>query len=358
LKIGIPRALLYSIYFPLWKVFFMELGHEVILSNHTNQEILNNGVKICVDDACLPIKIFHGHVTDLIGRVDAILIPRLISIRPEEYICPKFIGLPEMIRYSVPGSPELLVMDYNAYSSEEKGYEGMYRLGRELGSPHSSVKHALNKARLRQAAYFREMEKGFHPMEIMNRMNHPSERYNPWYKDSFCTNAGLPSKMSAKNSKGTIGLIGHPYLLYDRYINMNICNKLAARGYKIRFPENSTQEKVDGACSRYPKKLFWSYGKRLLGAGLSMMESREISGLILLTSFGCGIDAFIDELLIRANHREFGIPLTTITLDEHTGQAGFDTRLEAFIDMMEWRSRYDNHISPHGAHLYSGQGPV
>ena len=96
------------------------MGHEVIYQSYQSGDFTKNGVKICVDDACLPIKIFHGHVTDLIGRVDAIPDPRLISIRPEEYICPKFIAYPEMIRYSVPGSPELLVMDYNAYSSEEK----------------------------------------------------------------------------------------------------------------------------------------------------------------------------------------------------------------------------------------------
>jgi predicted nucleotide-binding protein (sugar kinase/HSP70/actin superfamily) len=28
LKIGIPRALLYSIYLPLWKTFLEELGHK------------------------------------------------------------------------------------------------------------------------------------------------------------------------------------------------------------------------------------------------------------------------------------------------------------------------------------------
>jgi predicted nucleotide-binding protein (sugar kinase/HSP70/actin superfamily) len=76
--------------------------------------------------------------------------------------------------------------------------------------------------------------------------------------------------------------------------------------------------------------------------------------LVLLTSFGCGIDSFIDELLILANCRKYKTPLTTITLDEHTGQAGFNTRLEAFIDMMEWRSRYDNNVPTHGAGLHSG----
>ena len=42
------------------------------------------------------------------------------------------------------------------------------------------------------------------------------------------------------------------------------------------------------------------------------------------------------------------MPLTFITVDEHTGEAGFITRLEAFIDMIEWREKDENYISTHG----------
>lgn len=338
MKIGIPRALLYSIYLPLWKTFLEELGHKVVLSSYTDQTILNNGVKSCVDDACLPVKIFHGHVKDLVGKVDIILIPRLISVHPGEFICPKFIGLPEMIKHSVPGNPRLLVMNFNSRFSMEKGYDGMRNMGSELGASRNLIARALEKARIRQKEHMRKMEteQGFHPACALDKR----------------------SQYPIKSTKGIIGLIGHPYLIYDQYINMDICRKLAARGYGMLFPDNVPLEEIDRVCERYPKKLFWSYGKRLLGSGLSMLEHNRVVGLILVTSFGCGIDAFIDELLIRANQREFKIPLTTLTLDEHTGQAGFDTRLEAFVDMMEWRRKYDNHVSPHGAGIYPSQSLV
>ena len=332
MKIGIPRALLYSIYLPLWKTFLEELGHTVVLSNKTDQKILNDGVKHCVDDACLPIKIYHGHVMNLTGKADIILIPRLISIYPGEFICPKFIGLPEMIKNSVPGNPKLMIMNFNARYSMAKGYDGMQALGRELGASRKLAAQALKKARNKHDQHVKmmETEPGFNPVCEINR-----------------------DMQKIKTQKGKIGLIGHPYLIYDQYLNMDICDKLSARGYSVLFPENIPLENVDRACERYPKKLFWSYGKRLLGSGLYMMEKNMVDGLILLTSFGCGIDAFIDDLLIRANQRDYRIPLTTITLDEHTGQAGFNTRLEAFIDMMEWRRRYDNHVSSHGAGIYS-----
>jgi len=85
----------------MWETFFHELGIEVVLSAPTTKVILNNGVKSCVDEACLPIKIFHGHVLDLKDRVDYLFIPRLKSVARNEYICPKFCGLPEMIKYSI-----------------------------------------------------------------------------------------------------------------------------------------------------------------------------------------------------------------------------------------------------------------
>ena len=365
MKIGIPRALLYSIYLPLWKTFLEEMGHEVVLSSKTNQEILNDGVKNCVDDACLPVKIFHGHVMDLVGKVDVILVPRLVSVHPGEFICPKFIGLPEMVKNNLPSISNLLIMDFNAHERMGKAYDGMKKLGRELGATLSSVQRALNKARKRQDEYVNMLENGSSPQDLLDIRRDNTATVEARSNLGVYYKRGLEHRemdqgkgAEANPTKGKIGLIGHPYLVFDPYINMNICKKLKASGYEIVYPENCSSEEVDVACARYPKKLFWSYGKRLLGSGLSMMEDRRVQGLILITSFACGIDAFIDELLIRANNREFLIPLTTITLDEHTGEAGFDTRLEAFIDMMEWRSKYDNYLSPHGSGIHTSQGIV
>ena len=35
--------------------------------------------------------------------------------------------------------------------------------------------------------------------------------------------------------------------------------------------------------------------------------------------------------------KEKNIPYMVIILDEHTAQAGTDTRLEAFVDSLEWQ---------------------
>lgn len=334
MKIGIPRALMYYIYFPFWKTFFEGLGHTVLVSSSTNNKILDKGVKNCVEDACLPVKLFHGHVMDLIGRADRIFIPRLISVEPGEYICPKFIGLPEMIKHSVPDLVPLIIMDYNAHKHPDRAYDGSRSIARELGASKPLAERALQQAIAVQRQYEGQLKMGKNPVHQLEK------KIGRW---------------DAHEEKGTIALIGHPYLLYDAHISMDIVHKLYSRGYRGVFPENIESAAIERACGRLPKKLFWTYGKKLLGGGLHLLEQGSIQGMIFLTSFGCGIDSFISELLQRFNQREVRLPYCTITLDEHSGHAGFDTRLEAFIDMMEWRRDFGHYFSPHGADVHAGQ---
>ena len=115
MRIGIPRALFYYQYFPFWKTLFEVLRFEVVLSPPTNKEILEQGTKLCVDDACLPIKVYHGHIAVLKDKVDMIFVPRVISIEPRKYICPKFLGLPDMIRNSIPDISRVLDTELNLY---------------------------------------------------------------------------------------------------------------------------------------------------------------------------------------------------------------------------------------------------
>ncbi len=42
------------------------------------------------------------------------------------------------------------------------------------------------------------------------------------------------------------------------------------------------------------------------------------------------------------------MPFIVLTIDEHSGEAGMDTRIEVFIDMIRWRSKSESNISAHG----------
>jgi predicted nucleotide-binding protein (sugar kinase/HSP70/actin superfamily) len=78
-----------------------------------------------------------------------------------------------------------------------------------------------------------------------------------------------------------------------------------------------------------------------------MAQSQDIDGIIYVACFGCGPDSMVGEIIER---KIAGKPYMLITVDEHTGEAGLVTRLEAFCDMLK-RRRIRNgadHFSPHG----------
>lgn len=332
MNIGIPRGLSYFDYFPIWQTFFNELGLETTISPPTNKNILNKGVSLCVDDACLPVKVFHGHVADLKGKVDAIFIPRLVSIAPREFICPKFIGLPEMIKNSIEDLPPLMIFSYDLRKSIKDEKKAFMELGVQLGAKPRVIDRAYREARDRQTLYEIMLESGQNPLGVL----HPQEKWGP-----------------INRGKGTIGIIGHTYLLYDRHLSMDIIAKIRDKGYNLKVPTNISWERIENNLEAMPKKLFWSYGKRMLGCGMEWLKGHEVDGIIFLSSFGCGVDSFVEELLHRYNARQLRLPFATFTLDEHSGQGGFNTRLEAFLDMMEWRNKDGYNLSPHGQDVYS-----
>ena len=63
------------------------------------------------------------------------------------------------------------------------------------------------------------------------------------------------------------------------------------------------------------------------------LQDDKIDGVITLTAFGCGPDSLMLEDIKRKS-KKFNKALLNLTIDEHTGEAGFITRLEAFCDML------------------------
>ena len=86
-RVGIPHGLFYYYYYPLWKTFFTDLGAHVISSSESNRLTLDQGIKLAVDETCLPIKVYFGHVQELCEEyLDYLFIPRLVSVELKLYM--------------------------------------------------------------------------------------------------------------------------------------------------------------------------------------------------------------------------------------------------------------------------------
>jgi predicted nucleotide-binding protein (sugar kinase/HSP70/actin superfamily) len=300
--VGIPQGLMNYKYYPYFEAFFKELGVSVITSKNTNREIFNEGAKYCVDEACIPIKVFHGHTASLKNKCDMIFVPRIMQLNKKEYICPKFCGLPEMVRNNIKDLPPLITSTIYAYDNKH-----LLRAAKEAASAITSDKKIINKA----------LTKALQVKNVVAEEN----------KDIY---------------KYKIGLIGHPYNIYDNFVNMNLVNKLKRLGASVITEDNIPKEIIESEAKCLYKRPFWEFAKNSFGCSVYLARSKEADGLIYISSFACGIDSIVLELI---KNKIGNFPLLTIKLDEHTGEAGVDTRLEAFIDMLERREFNENYLS-------------
>ncbi len=157
--VGIPKGLFYYRYFPLWKVFFDEINVTILVSGNTDKKILDQGIKWCVDEACLPIKVYHGHVFEIKDKVDYLFIPRFTSISRNEYICPKFGGLPDMIRSSFDNLPEIIDTEVNLRKSRRNSFKPFLETGIRLGKNRTEIKKAYRNALAQYRNYREESHK-------------------------------------------------------------------------------------------------------------------------------------------------------------------------------------------------------
>ena len=317
IKIGIPRALLYYWYGLAWKTFFQEIGLAPLVSGPTGKTILNAGVKAAVDGVCLPVKVFLGHSLELTTQCEALLIPRFVSICKNEYICPKFMGLPEMTRQAV-GKNQLLI-----WKSEKNCFWGSIKaLPQEIstGYKRKTIKKGLKKAEEVLTEYHRLLQRGLLPMEA-----------------EVTLLKGITPR--TEKSSRSIGLIGHPYCLYDSYINLDTIDLLRNKGFRVLVPEMFSRWQLETELADLSKPLFWTLGQRILGS-FRLMWKQGVEGVIYLSAFACGPEALIGEL-VKKEGKAVGMPLLQLDLDEHSGEAGAITRIEAFLDLLSRKRRYN-----------------
>lgn len=339
-KVGIPRGLFYYRYFPLWKTFFEEIGARIVVSCPTNKKILNDGTRTCVDEACLPVKVYHGHVMDLCEKADFLFVPRLTSVSKGEYICPKFGGLPDMVRHTVRGLPDIIDTEINLRKSERYVLRAVMEIGRRFTRDGERIRDAYRKAVDIHKKYRAQLKNGSMPFDILENEGIPSRQAS---EDNPCRQASEDNPYRhASGGSLNIAVIGHVYNLNDPYINMNMVQKIRKTGANIVTIEMVDDRVINENAGQLHKKIFWDFGRRAMGGLMHILERDDIDGIIYVMSFGCGVDSFICDLAERRNKRGKDKPFITITLDEHSGEAGLNTRIEAFVDMIRWRRKHDN----------------
>jgi len=325
IRIGIPRALLYYQYYPMWKTFFEGLGAEVIVSPPTTQAMLAEGSSRVVAETCLPVKVFIGHVLSLAEKCDYVFIPVIRSVKNKIYNCSKFLGLPDMTKAVVPESPPILEVEIDINRGKRALYQAIYRLGRHFTWNPYRVRRAAMAAWQAHLDYIRLMSgHGLTPPPAIARIVGTSEE---------------EADSSPPDSKKTIiAIIGHPYLLYDELINHRLIHRLERANIRVLTPQMVTTEELQSATARLVGRAYWTYEEDVVGAGEHYLASGT-DGVIGVMIFGCGPDSLMMDMVCRQAARLRTTPFMSLTLEEHTAEAGIITRLEAFLDMIQRRRK-------------------
>ena len=332
MTIGIPRALIYWKRPCFWESFFKNLGFEVLLSPPTNKEIVEKGVKISDPENCFSNKVYWGHLLWLDGKCNFIFVPRLkateekvaetsshlppriASRRSALEYCPKFFGLPDLAKILV--RTPILTETFDP--RKEKTEKTLVKLGKKLKKNKEETKKAWQIAILKEKELKEKETKKFF------------------------------EKIHSEKPK--IILISHPYNLYDEYVNLRVKEKLKKLGAEVIFIDQ-VQLRVNPPRS-YPResvstvKFHWEFGKEIMEKIQEILkyktcpvpserseEWRGVAGAVEISSFGCGCDAVLKEF-IEKEFKIKKIPFLYLIIDEHAGEAGFQTRLEAFIDTL------------------------
>ncbi|MBO8167581.1 MAG: 2-hydroxyglutaryl-CoA dehydratase [Thermoanaerobacteraceae bacterium] len=313
--IGIPATLTYYSYFPFWQTFFTRLGYKVIASPLSSKQIVDWGVKETVNDACIPIKLFHGHVVALRDKVDYLFIPRMVSVDGKATFCPKFLGLPDMIRASIAGLPRLIDERIELKNGARGLLKTCYKIGSNLKETPAKILRAYWAACKAHWQYQKLLIQGVLPGEILHQQEI----------------VAVHDRRSAVN----LAVLGYPYEVHDPFISVNLLQHLAAMNVKVWTVEMVPTHVLAKFRHCLPKNLFWHYSNRVVWACYYYLR-QPIDGIIHVSAFGCGPDAMVDKL-IELEAKKHNMPFMTLTIDEHTGEAGAVTRLEAFIDMVMFR---------------------
>ena len=79
------------------RAFFQELGIETVTSPATDRAIQERGTALAIDEACLSLKIYLGHVAALVGKCDFILVPRVSNYGRHRSMCTRFESTPDLV---------------------------------------------------------------------------------------------------------------------------------------------------------------------------------------------------------------------------------------------------------------------
>ncbi|MBW2019547.1 MAG: hypothetical protein JRI58_07055 [Deltaproteobacteria bacterium] len=305
--IGIPRTLTFYEYLPFWHAFFKALGYRVVVSDRTNKTLVQEGLSCVPSETCYPVKTVYGHIHDLIrkGAERVLLACEVDHKQPTDqglrsFNCPYIQSIPYMVRSSMGSKVKLLTPILYRSRPEHETDRTLMALGRSLGHGTIEIKEATAAAHKAQ------------------------HRFDRWRQIR-----GKEILASIRADQQALVLLGKCHNIFDEGLNLHLARKLRRTGH-LTIPYDMLPL-GDVTLPAHYDNVVWDNTRELMKA-LILMRGDDRLFPVLLTNFGCGPDSFFMKYM---EAEISGKPHLVLEVDDHTGDAGMVTRIEAFLDTLD-----------------------
>ncbi|MBN1700139.1 MAG: hypothetical protein JW881_21690 [Spirochaetales bacterium] len=310
LKIGINKSFLPHRIFPLFYNFFSSLGCSVMVPEGMNEEALNRQTS----SLCYPAQIAIGLFDNLTDKnPDYYFMPHI-----EEMYVPKGNKRKEFSATCIFVQGEafwmqqvfkdkklrekILAPTVNFGGGWEKGRKPFVETAAKLGFTRKKANEAFTRAVAVQEAFEEELRQiGKKVLDELHRD---------------------PEKIATV-------LIGRPYNAFAELANKGIPKKLTSRGYMV-IPYDMLPYDKEEIAPPHHDYMHWEMGNQVIRASQLVKKDRQLFG-IYITNFLCAIDSLLVSYFRRIMETK---PSLTLELDGHTADAGINTRIEAFLDII------------------------
>lgn len=304
--IGLNRSFLMNTYFPFFNAFFKELGYRTVLPDHPDPK----GVDQQGAAFCFPVEISHGFMHNLLAKnPDILFLPHIRGVPTDHEnrntcTCVFVQGEAFYLKSTFEGTESKKVL--TPYLDLSGGFESrtqdFVKVAAELGASEAQGMAAF-KAGAQAQAMFRD--------ELRAR------------------GAQVLKEIDDNPDLMAVVLFGRPYNAFAGEANKGIPAKFASRGYRIipfdMLPyEDQTLDDED--------TMYWSMGRMILKASRLVKNHPKLFGTYI-SNFSCGPDSFVVGYFREEMGRK---PSLTLELDSHTADAGLETRIEAFLDIVQY----------------------
>ncbi len=309
-RIGINRSFLVTTYYPLYSTFFSELGFDLVLPDSPLQE----GIDQRNAAFCYPGELAHGFFYQL-----------LLMEHPPEYIfLPHFKAIPSIEeKTSSQTCPFVQGETFFLQATFRNKLDELKKRGTKILTPLIDLTTGLETAQdpLIETA----IQMGVKRKQAQKAFRRAVEQQEACFAEMREIGRKALAELEAQPDKTAVVIFARPYNGFVEEAHMGIPHKFASRGILVLPIDFLPKDK-----ERSKRHMYWGMGQRILNAARFVVRHPQLFGTFI-TNFSCGPDAFVVGYFREVMGRK---PSLTLELDSHTADAGLETRIEAFLDIV------------------------